>query len=64
MKRLLSSSRLLPKNYRIFVVALEPSGDAIAARVMATLRDIHGNSFEFSGVGGSVSKRLKLLVHC
>ena len=35
-----------------FLVAGEPSGDVLGARLMAALRDLTGDSIEFAGVGG------------
>lgn len=37
---------------KIFVVAGEPSGDVLGAKLMAALRDIAGEGVAFSGVGG------------
>ncbi|MEP3245891.1 MAG: lipid-A-disaccharide synthase [Sneathiella sp.] len=37
---------------KVFLVAGEPSGDALAARLMASLQRITGNGVDFSGVGG------------
>ena len=36
----------------VFLIAGEPSGDAIGARLMAALRREHGSSLRFTGVGG------------
>ncbi|MGF1624101.1 MAG: lipid-A-disaccharide synthase [Alphaproteobacteria bacterium] len=38
---------------RIFLVAGEPSGDLIGARLMAALRDLHPGPVVFRGVGGT-----------
>jgi lipid-A-disaccharide synthase len=37
----------------IFVVAGEPSGDAIGARLMAALKDETGGAIRFAGIGGT-----------
>lgn len=37
---------------RIFILAGEPSGDILGARLMATLEDLAGERFAFVGVGG------------
>jgi len=37
--------------FRVFIVAGEPSGDLLAARLMAALKELH-EDVEFSGVGG------------
>jgi len=37
---------------RVFVVAGEPSGDELGARLMAALKDICGDNVRFAGVGG------------
>jgi len=36
----------------VFVVAGEPSGDALGARLLSALRDRHGDALEAAGVGG------------
>ncbi len=42
----------MERRIKVFLVAGEPSGDALAARLMASLRRITGNGVDFSGVGG------------
>ena len=37
---------------RIFLVAGEPSGDVLGAKLMAALRTQAGEAVEFAGVGG------------
>lgn len=37
---------------RVFIVAGEPSGDAIGSRLMASLRCLSSGPLEFAGVGG------------
>lgn len=48
------AKRTKAKVFRLFVVALEPSGDVIAARAMMALKKLSGESFQFRGVGGFV----------
>ncbi|MCW0182955.1 lipid-A-disaccharide synthase [Zavarzinia sp.] len=36
----------------VFIIAGEPSGDALGARLMAALKREHGGALRFSGVGG------------
>ncbi len=40
------------KGDRIFVIAGEPSGDALGAKLIAALKRATGDSFQFVGVGG------------
>ena len=42
----------LPRPPLIFLVAGEPSGDAIGARLMSALRREHAGPLQFAGVGG------------
>ena len=36
----------------VFVIAGEASGDNLAAKLMAALRDVTGNHVQFAGIGG------------
>lgn len=45
---------------RIFLVAVEPSGDALGAELMIALRSACGNDVEIAGVGGYNMKALGL----
>ncbi len=36
----------------VFLIAGEPSGDAIGARLMVALRARHGHDIRFAGLGG------------
>ena len=47
----------------VFLIAGEPSGDAIGARLMTALRARHGNDIRFAGIGGEamMSERLESL---
>jgi lipid-A-disaccharide synthase len=45
---------------RIFLVAVEPSGDALGADLMSALRADHGESVEIAGVGGEKMTALGL----
>lgn len=40
------------RHERIFLIAGEPSGDALGGRLIAALRRAAGNRFEFIGIGG------------
>ncbi len=47
------TSRQAPYPLKIFIVAGEPSGDVLAARLMKGLKDLSGDrGIEFNGVGG------------
>ncbi len=37
---------------KVYLLALEPSGDVLGAHLMAALRDLEGDAIEISGVGG------------
>ncbi|MBI1235277.1 MAG: lipid-A-disaccharide synthase [Alphaproteobacteria bacterium] len=45
---------------RIFLVAVEPSGDALGADLMTALRSDHGEGVEIAGVGGEKMEALGL----
>ena len=38
--------------YSVYLIAGEPSGDALGARLMEGLKEISPNDIEFHGVGG------------
>ena len=40
----------------VFMIAGEPSGDVLGARLMASLRDLTGGAIEISGVGGEMMR--------
>lgn len=40
----------------IFIIAGEPSGDALGARLISALRDLTGGKIEFHGVGGEMMR--------
>ena len=42
--------------YTIYLIAGEPSGDALGARLMEGLQQISPNNLEFYGVGGKKMK--------
>ena len=44
----------VPRTRLIFVIAGEPSGDALGARLMAALRERTGGAVRFAGVGGEL----------
>lgn len=50
--------RLMSKPYRIFLVAVEPSGDALGADMMDALKTRYGNDVEIAGVGGKKMEAL------
>lgn len=47
----------MPGRPKIFLVAGEPSGDALGARLMAGLKDELAGEVEFAGVGGPMMKQ-------
>jgi lipid-A-disaccharide synthase len=42
----------MSRRLRIFLVAGEPSGDALGGRLMAALKELTGGNVDFAGVGG------------
>jgi lipid-A-disaccharide synthase len=52
--------RLMSKPFRIFLVAVEPSGDALGADMMAALQSQFGADIEIAGVGGKKMEALGL----